>query len=95
MLGLWSYIFHRLQQSDWQSFCTVVLQRKSSSHFATHSNLHILPLIYLLPLFPPLSCVGIVSNRFVELANEKIGVFKQCSPLTLWVSEFHLKNSNN
>ena len=43
----------------------------------THSNLHILTLIYLLPLFPPLSCVGIVSDRFVELANEKIGVFKQ------------------
>lgn len=77
MLGLWSYIFHRLQQSDGQSFCTVVLQRKSSSHFATPSNLHILPLIYLLPLFPPLSSVGIVSNRFVELANEKIEVFKQ------------------
>lgn len=77
MLGLWSYIFHRLQQSDWQSLCTVVLQRKSSSHFATHSDLHILPLIYLLPLFPPLSRVGIVSNRFVELANEKIEVFKQ------------------
>lgn len=29
------------------------------------------------PLFPPLSSVGIVSNRIVELANEKIGVFKQ------------------
>lgn len=70
LLGLW------ITTISGHSFSTDY-SKVIGSHFVTHSNLHILPLIYLLPLFPPLSCVGIVSNRFVELANEKIGVFKQ------------------